>query len=301
MKKSFRLLAMAAALLAAATIVSCDDNDPIDTPRVATATIDFESVPASETASDAYGANLYSGSENQITEGYKARIAESDTYVQFPINYAAGYTGDWSYEFFNGGFAVSSFTDRTGNDYMNQCSVYADCGHSGGKFVVVNGHTENANYAECATIRLTDATGYRVVAEGTPVQGVAREGQFRSVWVCNTTYAYLVMRDGNAYAASLAQTKGWFKVVFVGLDANGSATGTSVECYLANFDPERSAAAGLDNALLSGWKEVDLTALGTVSAVAVNFVGSDVGDWGLNTPAYCALDDLTVSVSSIAE
>ena len=43
----------------------------------------------------------------------------------------------------------------------------------------------------------------------------------RQVWVCNTTYTYLVMKDGNSFTqGSLSAQKGWFKVVFVALDAD---------------------------------------------------------------------------------
>lgn len=62
---------------------------------------------------------------------------------------------------------------------------------------------------------------------------------------CNTTYTYLVMKDGNSFTqGSLSAQKGWFKVVFVALDATGKPTGKEVEYYLANFDSSKDAESG---------------------------------------------------------
>ena len=145
---------------------------------------------------------------------------------------------------------------------------------------------------------MTDATGYRVTTVGSPVTGTAKSGCFNSVRVCNTTYGHLVMENGNAFTSgSLSSQNGWFKVQFIGVNANNVKTGT-VDFYLANFDSSLTTISGLDNEIREGWQEVDLTGLGNnVSTVVINFVGSDTGNYGLNTPAYCALDNLSVSLN----
>jgi hypothetical protein len=45
--------------------------------------------------------------------------------------------------------------------------------------------------------------------------------------------------------------------------------------------------------LVTGWEWLDLSGLGTVDSISFSFSGSDVGAFGLNTPAYFAMDDLT--------
>ena len=175
--------------------------------------------------------------------------------------------------------------------------VLANGGHSGKNFAVAFGYSDSYNdsqatYDKCAKIYLTDATGYRVVTTNTPVKGTPKYGKFNSVWVCNTTYTYLVMKDGNSFTqGSLSAQKGWFKVVFVALDATGKPTGKEVEYYLANFDSSKDAESGLTNKIRTGWNQVDLSGLGdSVCTVAINFEGSDSSAYGLNTPAYVAID-----------
>lgn len=261
-------------------------------------------------ASDQYGANLYTASadENQVTTGYLTQIGESGTYIQFPINYLKQewVSGQpWEYEFWNGGFAISNFHNMTQGDYQNQCSVYwPNGGHSGSNFAVAFGYSDSYNdsqttYDKCAKIYLTDANGYKVKTENTPVEGTPKYGKFNSVWVCNTTYAYLVMKDGNSFTqGSLQKQNGWFKVVFVALDATGKSTGRKVEYYLANFDSSKNTESGLTNKIRTGWNQVNLSDLGdSVCTVAINFEGSDSSTYGLNTPAYVAIDDIDVTVN----
>ncbi|MFM7243570.1 MAG: DUF4465 domain-containing protein, partial [Planctomycetaceae bacterium] len=46
---------------------------------------------------------------------------------------------------------------------------------------------------------------------------------------------------------------------------------------------------------LATWDWFDLSSLGTVDRIEFSFDGSDKGIFGLNTPAYFAMDDLTVA------
>jgi hypothetical protein len=44
---------------------------------------------------------------------------------------------------------------------------------------------------------------------------------------------------------------------------------------------------------VAGWEWFDLSGLGAVDAIRFDFSGSDVSQWGLNTPSYFAMDNLT--------
>ncbi len=109
-----------------------------------------------------------------------------------------------------------------------------------------------------------------------------------SLYVCNTTYVYKAVTEGSSLSEPLTyDNKGWFRVTFTGIDASGSETGR-VEHYLADFRTAGSAGA------VEGWNKVDLSTLGRVHKVMIDFEGSDVGDYGLNTPTYCAIDNIEV-------
>lgn len=321
MRNFNKIMAMVAVAVAAAVFTGCSSDDDFLSPyeesaiqtratNVTNAIINFDNAPKDVMASDQYGANLYSATAdgNQVTTGYIAQIGETDTYIQFPVNYLKQewVTGQpWQYEYWNGGFAISNFTNMTQGDYQNQCSVYdKNGGHNGGNFAVAFGYSDSYNdpetsYEKCAKIYLTNADGYRVVTKDSPVEGEPKYGKFNSVWVCNTTYAYLVMKDGNSFTqGSLQKQKGWFKVVFVALDKDGYSTGKQVEYYLANFDPSKNVESGLTNEIRTGWSKVDLSGLGdSLCTVAINFEGSDSSTYGLNTPAYVAIDDIDVTVN----
>ena len=52
------------------------------------------------------------------------------------------------------------------------------------------------------------------------------------------------------------------------------------------------------NQIRVGWNRVDLSNLGdNVCTIAINFEGSDSSAYGLNTPAYVAIDDIDVTVN----
>lgn len=305
MKYYYKIIVATLFALSITLFTSCSSDNKPDEPtsKFYTEVINFDDAPADVVASDAYGANLYSAYEGgkQVTAGYIREIGNTGTFIQCPINFRPGLDPSmpWSYEFWNGGIALSKYHDTEGADYKNQCSVYGSGAHSGQIFAVATGYTGEAGaYDSCAKIYFTDAKGYQPAGKDQPVTGTAKHGKFNSVWISNTTYTYLTMKNGNAYTAgSLEDQKGWFKVVFIALNAAGEPTGKKVEYYLANYDAAKNAESGLTNQIRTGWNQINLSDLGeSVCSVAINFEGSDTGDYGLNTPAYVALDDLDVTI-----
>jgi len=177
------------------------------------------------------------------------------------------------------GFAVSNTTDATTPGYGNQYSAIAG-----------QGVGESANYF----------VGYlSSFAPEPPTVSffAAPEGQTLSgVYVTNTTYAYLAMRDGDAFSKRFGGETGddpdWFLLTITGHDANGDATG-DVEFYLADY----RSANNEEDYLIDDWTWVDLSSLGTVTTLTFTLSSSDVGEWGMNTPAYFALDNLNRQLS----
>ncbi len=98
----------------------------------------------------------------------------------------------------------------------------------------------------------------------------------------NTTYAYLSMRDGDSFAKQFEAGD------FFTLTVNGLGSGDEI---LGSLDISLAEGANL----LDSWLWADLSSLGAVYALEFSLSGSDIGDFGLNTPAYFAIDDLTIS------
>ena len=305
MKKLAIYPALSLILGVSSSLVSCsDDKDEPENYQVTT--IGFQNAPASLFGSSAYGENLYNG---DITKGYIAPLY-GDVYAQFPLNYGYNYDASfnltWCYTFYNGGFALSNYHDMTVDNYMNQLSAYNTSSPSGGSFVVANGSSsatdpskaKYSDYDGCAHVYLTDAEGYGVktLGQSSLVSGEDKDGWFKNVWITNTTYTFLTMKNGDAYASALnEENQGWFKVQFIAFDDDdpeGRPVGYT-EAYLANF---KKGQADDYMGIIDEWIKVDLSSLPESSILVLNFVGSDTGEWGLNTPAYCALDNFEIAV-----
>ena len=101
-------------------------------------------------------------------------------------------------------------------------------------------------------------------------------------YVTNTTYAENVILNGNDFARKLDQEGDVFTLKITGYAADDSETG-SVSYNLAEVKEGKLY-------YVKDWRWVDLTSLGKVKYVKFEFEGSDTGEYGLNTPAYFAMD-----------
>jgi hypothetical protein len=179
----------------------------------------------------------------------------------FPATYNAMFD-------FSGGWAVSSKRDTVTSGFTNQYSAKAGSG--------VNG---SANYA---------------VAFDRSVIRFSGRVRLDSVYLTNNTYAYNSMRDGDQFAKRFGGETGndpdFFRLhIFKYL--NGVRSQDSVLFYLADF---RFANRAQDY-IVRDWRAVSLTSLGEADSLLFTFASSDVGQFGINTPTYFCLDNLTTS------
>ena len=112
------------------------------------------------------------------------------------------------------------------------------------------------------------------------------------VYITNTTYAALDMLNGSPgfskqFGGATGSDADWFLLTITGKDSTGGIVG-STEFYLADY---RFADNGADY-IVDTWEYVDLSSLGAVSALEFALTSSDIGDYGMNTPAYFAMDNL---------
>ncbi|MBW1644865.1 MAG: DUF4465 domain-containing protein [Deltaproteobacteria bacterium] len=166
------------------------------------------------------------------------------------------------------GFAYSNMTDTTTAGSTNQYSAITGSGHN------------SANYGVSYMGYTTPPT----ISYSTPTM-------VSGMYVTNTTYAYLSMRDGDSFAKKFGGDSGddpdWFLLTITGLDASGNSTGT-VPFYLADYRFTDNS----QDYIVDQWTWVDLSSLGNVSKLQFSETSSDTGSWGMNTPGYFALDDL---------
>ena len=181
------------------------------------------------------------------------------------------YNQDWAYW---SGWSYSNVTDNTTPGWMNQYSAitggaYDSFGQYPGIYAV-------AYVAGTTTIEFDSPSSHQV----------------SGVFVTNATYTALSMLYGDAYAKQFGGDSGddpdWFLLSIWGI-RDGLPTDTT-EFYLADYRFEDNN----QNYIVDTWEWVELSSLDKVDNLVFSLSSSDMGDWGMNTPAYFALDMLHV-------
>ena len=112
----------------------------------------------------------------------------------------------------------------------------------------------------------------------------------KGLYVTNSTYAALSMKYGDDYAKEFGGPDGedpdWFKLSVWGYQ-EGTETDT-VEFYLADYRFDDNSK----DYIVETWQWVDLSSLGEVDSLAFGLSSSDVGNYGMNTPAYFSIDNI---------
>jgi hypothetical protein len=110
--------------------------------------------------------------------------------------------------------------------------------------------------------------------------------------VTNTTYAYLAMTLGDGFATAFT-TGSFFELKiygYTGLNGTGTEVG-EVDFYLADYTSPNSLP-------VDTWNLVNLSSLAGARSLTFDYASSDVGQYGINTPEYFAMDDLTLRTNS---
>ena len=80
---------------------------------------------------------------------------------------------------------------------------------------------------------------------------------------------------------------------YSGLNGTGTQVG-EVDFFLANYTSANSLPVDV-------WTLVNLTSLADAQSLGFDYASSDVGQFGINTPEFFAMDDLTLSTTSVPE
>ena len=204
---------------------------------------------------------------NLGTSGYYNGSDKKGDFMSGNFRFLNNYNADWvSWT----GFAASSKTDTQTPGYNNQYSAITGQGVAGTPSYAV------AYPAPVSTILFKD----------TIISGV---------YVTNSTYAYLSMKNGDAYAKKIGGESGndpdFLILTIEGFNSDGASTGI-VEFFLADF----GYSINSNDYILDYWKWVNLTKLGRISKLEFSLRSSDNGAWGMNTPGYFCLDNLNHQV-----
>ena len=210
-------------------------------------------------------------------ESFNYGSSGSGGFIENGVVFSNDYNSSW--DSWNG-FAISNTTDVTTPGYLNQYSAFAGSG---------SGSSNYAVYYPAGTISFAG-------------QGVDLE----SLEITNTTFTAISMRDGDTYSkkfGSLTDANGitdgtngedYYKVWIFAHAENGRKI-DSVEFYLADFRFTDDA----QDYIVNTWHSIDLSFITeTVYSISFLLESSDNGAFGMNTPAYFAIDNLTINKST---
>ena len=253
------------ALLFAA--VGCTDVDD-SRPRVE---IDFEGAEwnalSATTAGAEYSSDLVSGGYawSDAKSGLKSEALIDDTY---------GYT------YIRSGMLVSSYNSAayaTYGDYTKDLYVYnpdSNSSTSGGGYngsdnflIVVGNYDETSNGDERAEMHFADGKEHKVLG----------------CYVNYTTYFLNIAKNGNPFSPALGEADE-ITLSATGYNAIGAETGTTNMTFARK------------DYFIEDWTAWDLSPLGEVASIKFNITGGPATEWGMTTPKYFAIDDITIEL-----
>jgi len=111
------------------------------------------------------------------------------------------------------------------------------------------------------------------------------------VYVNTHPYSYYAVSHGFGLASQLNQQGDYFKLIFHGINKDGTENGKFVEHFLAKYE---------NNQLIQStkWEWVDLSSLGEIGGIYCTMASTDVDEYGPLTPLMFCMDKLQVRTKS---
>jgi len=181
--------------------------------------------------------------------------------IFLPNSFSGGF---WS------GWAISSTTDVTTPGPANQYSAITGRGFDNSSTYAVGG---------IFSPTIMELTGS---AEGGLVDGF---------YITNSTYAFWSLVLGDNFAKKFGGETGNdpdFFLLTIEKYLDGEKGPQKVEFYLADYRFEDNT----QDYIISDWTYIDLKPLANADSLVFTLSSSDVGDFGMNTPAYFCMDNL---------
>ncbi|GAB4493712.1 MAG: hypothetical protein OHK0019_18210 [Saprospiraceae bacterium] len=186
------------------------------------------------------------------------------------ISLPNNYNPDWmSWD----GWAISNTTDTLTPGFLNESSAIAGGGAEGS-----------------ATYAVSYVFGPTIIG----LTGAASGGTVSGMYVTNNAYAYYSMKDGDAFAKKFGGVTGNdpdFFLLTVKKYLDGQLSADSVNFYLADYRFANNA----QDYIVDDWTWLDLSSLGNADSLQFTLASSDNGAFGMNTPAYFCVDNVTTT------
>lgn len=186
---------------------------------------------------------------------------------------------DWGSYTSWSGFAYSNKIDTTTQSYLNEYSA-----------ITGKGYNASSNYVVCYVSSFDALNRIKL-------SGIAKGDTVSGFYTTNSSYAYLTMKNGDAFAKKFGGIDGsesdWFALSVYGYK-DGLKNPDSVLFYLADF---RFANSNQDY-IVKDWRWVDLTSLGQLDSIEFKMFSTDTVGGYINNPTYFCMDNLITNHNS---
>ena len=206
--------------------------------------------------------------KNTTKDDWKTSLPAS--FATFRYHWDTAYGGYWK-----SGFAYTNIKDSVNGTFTN---LYGS---------ITNGAFNGLNYVT--------AQRNSIIKMNSPALSLS------GFFVTNTTYAYKTIKKGNGFARKFGDTTGthsglpqgtypdWFKLIVRPYRA-GILLTDSVELFLADYRPDGTA----NDYIVKNWQYVNCSKLPISDSVLILLKSSDTGKYGMNTPGFFCMDNITV-------
>jgi hypothetical protein len=229
------------------------------------------------------GNSLYSqGSNGQYYNGDLGNnTSNTQGWTNSGVHFSNAFTFDSQYNYrYWSGFSYSRVNAGTVAGFHNQYAARPGLGSGGSE-----------HYA----VVYNSFSGDAVVTFGAQVQ-------LASIDITKTAYTYFSMLQGDQFSKKFGGNSGndpdFFRLEIQGF-RNNATTGT-VDFFLADYRFENNS----QDYIVDQWTRVNLSNLGAIDSLKFALTSTDNGQFGMNTPAYFAMDRIEFSAvpepSSIA-
>lgn len=185
----------------------------------------------------------------------------------------AVFYGNVSWGAYWGNFNCSNGTDTVSTSYDSTAAC-----------IVGSGYNHSANYAIAyVPTDYTNVDPTVTIPVGAKLKNAAAGKNVAGVFYTNSVYAYrYILNPLSGYATNHF----YLKLIMRGY-LNGVKSTDSVIVNLADYTDNTNPV------LVNTWKWANLTALGNVDSLTFDLISNDTaGGFGINTPAYFAIDNL---------
>ncbi|MCQ2230841.1 MAG: DUF4465 domain-containing protein [Paludibacteraceae bacterium] len=260
--------------------VSFEDDDLIALPLTGSLTTGDEPLKWSDLIDDPqYGGMLLYGEDGY---GTNCTYTFIDQFSGLMSGFQGEFTGadlSWGNAYWSGGLALSNYYNSSIEDggYLTQLEVYSESDHGGA----------NGSDNFLMSYGYNDVVQTAVSYDSRPYIGnMYGDFTIESLYVNNSTYLLHSVGFGDQFNTAADEETQVMFVLEGYRDAEEEESAGSVVFYLVK-----------DGVPVTTWSKVDCSALGKCDHYRINITASEdqSGEYGLNVPAYVAIDDIVIS------